>query len=226
MDFNLKELLDYLGLHGWQALLVAIFFFVVWIVFSNDKASTFIAKKIVERFSAIVSSIHKEKELASEKLGLEIDQVLTTLREETDATNALVVRYRNGNYDSIGSSILKFYAVNEKAKPGYLQIGDKIQEISRSLYGDFCDTLLKQHKVYVKDKNSIESNESELLGIMKLFGNAEKFYARALTTTTDKQIIGFVCITYAEQQKVAESRIDTALIQAAERIAGKLELTL
>ena len=226
MSFDLNELLKYLGLHGWQALLVVGGFFILWLVFSNDKASTFLAKKIVEKFSAIISSIHKEKQITSEKMSREIDLVLHQLREDTDATNALVVRYRNGNFDSIGSSILKFYATNEKTKPGFLQIGDKIQEISRSLYGDFCDTLLKEHKVYIKDKTSITDEDAELQSVMKLFGQAEKFYAHSLVTTSDHQIVGFVCLVYTEPQKVAESRVDAAITAAAERIVGKLELTL
>lgn len=226
MKFDLVELLNYLGLHGKTAIIILLIGFAVWVLFSNNKVSNFLIKRLIERFSKVLSSIHKEKELASEKIGLEIDHILESLREETDATNALVIRYRNGNYDSIGSSILKFYTSNEKTKPGYLQIGDNIQNISRSLYGNFCDDLLKKHKIYIKDKQSIESNENEILSLMKLFGDAEKFYARALVTTTDHQIIGFVCLVYAEQQKVAESRIDAALTEMSARIVSKLEIVI
>lgn len=226
MKFDLVELLNYLGLHGKTAIVILIIGFIVWILFSNNKASNFLIRKLVERFSKVLTSIHKEKELASEKVSLEIDKILASLREETDATNALVIRYRNGSYDSIGSSILKFYATNEKTKPGYLQIGNNIQNISRSLYGNFCDDLLRKHKIYIKDKDSIDENPNEVLSLMKLFGDAEKFYARALVTTSDQQIIGFVCLVYAENQKVAESRIDAALTEKAARIVSKLEMVI
>ena len=226
MKFDLVELLNYLGLHGKSAIIIVLIIILAWILFSNNKVSNFLIKKVIERFSSILTSIHREKEIASEKINLDIDKLLVTLRDETGATNALVVRYRNGSYDTVGSSIIKFYATNEKTRAGYLQIGDKIQDVSRSLYGNFCDELLKKRKVYIKDKSEITAHQAEYMSLMKLFGDCEKFYAKALVTSHEEEIIGFVCIVYAEPQKVPETRIEASLSEAAARIVAKLEFVI
>lgn len=224
MDFDLVELLQYLGLDGLEAFLFIGLVFACWILFSSDKISEKIRMRVIKTFSDASSTIHIDQERLAEKISNDIDDVLDNLQAETDANNVLVVRFRNGSYDSMGSSILKFFASNEKSKSGYLQIGEKIQNISRSLYGDFCDTLIREHKVYIKDKDTITDNRAELLGIMALFGNAEKFYARSLITTHDGQIIGFVCVVYTEPHRIAESKIDELLSEACARIVAKIEM--
>ena len=223
MNFDLVELLRYLGLEGKDAIVAILLGFFAWVLFSENKRAEKIRRRIIKTFSDTYSSMHAEQERMAEKIGTDIDEVLTHLQIETEANNVLVIRFRNGSYDSMGSSILKFFASNEKAKAGYLQIGEKIQNISRSLYGDFCDTLIREHKVYVKDKQSVQ-NVPELMGIMALFGNPEKFYARSLVTTHDGQIIGFVCLVYSEPYRISENRIDETLTEASARIVAKLEM--
>lgn len=223
MKFDLVELLRYLGLEGKDAIFALIVVFSLWVLFSNDKISEKLRMRVIKTFSNASSTIHIDQERLAEQIGADIDEVLTHLQGETEANNVLVIRFRNGSYDSMGSSILKFFASNEKAKAGYLQIGEKIQNISRSLYGDFCDTLIREHKVYIKDKNSV-TNCPEFMGIMALFNDPEKFYARSLVTTHDGQIIGFVCLVYTEPYRIAESKIDEALTEACARIVAKLEM--
>lgn len=223
MDFNIVEFLQYAGIKGTSALWAGLLIFTFFILFSNDKVSEKIRMRVIKVFSAASSTIHIDQERLAEKIGADIDEILTHLQQDTDANNAIVIRFRNGSYDSMGSSILKFFASNEKAKSGYLQIGEKIQNISRSLYGEFCDRLIREHKVYVKDRQSIV-NCPELMGVMSLFNNPEKFYARSLITSHDGQIIGFVCLVYSEQHRIAESRIDELLTEACARIVAKLEM--
>lgn len=223
MKFDLVEFLKYAGIDGTSAFWIVLLCFIFWVLFSGDKFSEKVRMRVIKTFSAASSTIHIDQERLAEKIGADIDEVLTNLQQETDANNVLVVRFRNGSYDSMGSSILKFFASNEKAKSGYLQIGEKIQNISRSLYGEFCDRLIREHKVYVKDRQSVASCP-ELMGIMALFNNPEKFYARSLITTHDGQIIGFVCLVYSESHRIAESKIDEALTEACARIVAKIEM--
>ena len=223
MKFDLVEFLKYAGIDGTSAFWIVLLCFIFWVLFSGDKFSEKIRMRVIKTFSAASSTIHVDQERLAEKIGADIDEVLTNLQQETDANNVLVVRFRNGSYDSMGSSILKFFASNEKAKSGYLQIGEKIQNISRSLYGEFCDRLIREHKVYVKDRQSVASCP-ELMGVMALFNNPEKFYARSLITTHDGQIIGFVCLVYSESHRIAESKIDEALTEACARIVAKIEM--
>lgn len=223
MKFDLVEFLKYAGIDGTSAFWIVLLCFIFWVLFSGDKFSEKVRMRVIKTFSAASSTIHIDQERLAEKIGADIDEVLTNLQQETDANNVLVVRFRNGSYDSMGSSILKFFASNEKAKSGYLQIGEKIQNISRSLYGEFCDRLIREHKVYVKDRQSV-ANCPELMGVMALFNNPEKFYARSLITTHDGQIIGFVCLVYSESHRIAESKIDEALTEACARIVAKIEM--
>lgn len=223
MKFDLVEFLKYAGIDGTSAFWIVLLCFIFWVLFSGDKFSEKVRMRVIKTFSAASSTIHIDQERLAEKIGADIDEVLTNLQQETDANNVLVVRFRNGSYDSMGSSILKFFASNEKAKSGYLQIGEKIQNISRSLYGEFCDRLIREHKVYVKDRQSVASCP-ELMGVMALFNNPEKFYARSLITTHDGQIIGFVCLVYSEPHRIAESKIDEALTEACARIVAKIEM--
>jgi hypothetical protein len=223
MKFDLVEFLKYAGIDGTSAFWIVLLCFIFWVLFSGDKFSEKIRMRVIKTFSAASSTIHIDQERLAEKIGADIDEVLANLQQETDANNVLVVRFRNGSYDSMGSSILKFFASNEKAKSGYLQIGEKIQNISRSLYGEFCDRLIREHKVYVKDRQSVASCP-ELMGVMALFNNPEKFYARSLITTHGGQIIGFVCLVYSEPHRIAESKIDEALTEACARIVAKIEM--
>ena len=223
MKFDLVEFLKYAGIDGTSAFWIVLLCFIFWVLFSGDKFSEKVRMRVIKTFSAASSTIHIDQERLAEKIGADIDEVLTNLQQETDANNVLVVRFRNGSYDSMGSSILKFFASNEKAKSGYLQIGEKIQNISRSLYGEFCDRLIREHKVYVKDRQSV-ANCPELMGVMALFNNPEKFYTRSLVTTHDGQIIGFVCLVYSEPHRIAESKIDEALTEACARIVAKIEM--
>lgn len=223
MQFNIVEFLKYTGIDGTTALWLGLFIFVCFVLFSNDKITEKIRMRVIKTFSAASSTIHIDQERLAEKIGADIDEILTHLQQDSDANNAIVIRFRNGSYDSMGSSILKFFASNEKAKSGYLQIGEKIQNISRSLYGEFCDRLIREHKVYVKDKQSVV-NCPELMGVMSLFNNPEKFYARSLITSHDGQIIGFVCLVYSEPHRIAESKIDELLTEACARIVAKLEM--
>ena len=62
------------------------------------------------------------------------------------------------------------------------------------------------------------------MGVMSLFNNPEKFYARSLITSHDGQIIGFVCLIYSEPHRIAESKIDELLTEACARIVAKLEM--
>lgn len=223
MSFDLVELLKYMGIEGASVFWILLLVFIGWTLFSGDKFSEKIRMRVIKTFSAASSTIHIDQERLAEKIGTDIDEVLTNLQMETDAENVLVVRFRNGSYDSMGSSILKFFASNEKTKSGYLQIGDRIQNVSRSLYGNFCDTLIKDHKMYIKDRASFEEN-SELMGLYSLFNEPEKFYVRSLITTHDGQIIGFVCVVYAEPHRIAEAKIDEALTEACARIVAKIEM--
>ena len=223
MQFNIVEFLKYTGIDGTTALWLGLFIFVCFVLFSNDKITEKIRMRAIKTFSAASSTIHIDQERLAEKIGADIDEILTHLQQDSDANNAIVIRFRNGSYDSMGSSILKFFASNEKAKSGYLQIGEKIQNISRSLYGEFCDRLIREHKVYVKDRQSVV-NCPELMGVMSLFNNPEKFYARSLITSHDGQIIGFVCLIYSEPHRIAESKIDELLTEACARIVAKLEM--
>ena len=223
MKIDLVEFLQYAGIDGTSAFWIVLICFMFWALFSGDKLSEKIRMRVIKTFSAASSTIHIDQERLAEKIGTDIDEVLTNLQMETDAENVLVVRFRNGSYDSMGSSILKFFASNEKTKSGYLQIGDKIQNVSRSLYGNFCDTLIKDHKMYIKDRASFEEN-SELMGLYSLFNEPEKFYVRSLITTHDGQIIGFVCVVYTEPHRIAEAKIDEALTEACARIVAKIEM--
>ena len=223
MKIDLVEFLQYAGIDGTSAFWIVLICFMFWVLFSGDKLSEKIRMRVIKTFSAASSTIHIDQERLAEKIGTDIDEVLTNLQMETDAENVLVVRFRNGSYDSMGSSILKFFASNEKTKSGYLQIGDKIQNVSRSLYGNFCDTLIKDHKMYIKDRASFEEN-SELMGLYSLFNEPEKFYVRSLITTHDGQIIGFVCVVYTEPHRIAEAKIDEALTEACARIVAKIEM--
>ena len=223
MEFDLVELLKYIELDGSSAFWVILLTLIFWVLFSGDKASEKIRMRVIKTFSAASSTIHIDQERLAEKIGADIDEVLTNLQQETDANNVLVIRFRNGSYDSMGSSILKFFASNEKTKSGYLQIGDRIQNISRSLYGNFCDTLIREHKVYIKDRETFQ-NSSELMGLYSLFNDPEKFFARSLVTTHDGQIIGFICVVYSEPHRIAESKIDEALTEACARIVAKIEM--
>jgi hypothetical protein len=223
MKIDLVEFLQYAGIDGTSAFWIVLLCFIFWVLFSGDKLSEKIRMRVIKTFSAASSTIHIDQERLAEKIGTDIDEILTHLQQDSEANNAIVIRFRNGSYDSMGSSILKFFASNEKAKSGYLQIGEKIQNISRSLYGEFCDRLIKEHKVYVKDRQSV-ANCPELMGIMGLFDNPEKFYARSLVTTHDGQIIGFVCLVYSEPHRIAESKVDELLTEACARIVAKVEM--
>lgn len=227
MEFNVVEFLKYCNINGSDAIVVlaAIFFFVfvAWILFSKDRLSEKLRIRVIKLFSSASSTIHIGQERLAEQISADIDQVLSHLRAETEANNALVIRFRNGSYDSMGNSILKFFASNEKAKSGYIQIGEKITNISRSLYGEFCDRLIREHKVYVKNTEAVK-NCPELIGVLSLFNNPEKFYARSLITTHDGQIIGFVCLVYTEPHRIAESKIDELLTEACARIVAKIEM--
>ena len=224
MEFDLVELLQYLGLTGKDAFVSLLFVFILWIILSNDKLSKKMRIKIVKAFSNASSSIHLNQERLSEKINLDIDEILTTLQAQTNANNVLIVRFRNGTYDSMGNSILKFFASNEKTMPGYLKIGDNIQNISRTLYSEFCDTLIKEHKVYIKDTSTLTEKDTELLSLLKLFNAPETFYAKSLITTSDQQIIGFVCLSYIEKNKMPEYKIDDYLTDACARIVSKIEM--
>lgn len=224
MTFDLVELLQYLDLNGSTAILAMSIMFIAWVLFSSSNIANKIRIRVIESFSRASSSIHTDKERLAEQISADIDEVLEQLQAETKADNVLVVRFRNGSYDSVGNSILKFFASNEKAKPGYLQIGDKIQNISRSLYGGFCDTLIKEKKVYIKDRNSIPEGKEELIGLMNLFGNANRFYARALITTRGNQHVGFICAIYKEPYRISEEKLDLLLSDAGARIVGKIEM--
>jgi len=223
MKFDLVEFLKYAGIDGTSAFWIVLLCFIFWVLFSGDKFSEKIRMRVIKTFSAASSTIHIDQERLAEKIGADIDEILTHLQQDSEANNAIVIRFRNGSYDSMGSSILKFFASNEKAKSGYLQIGEKIQNISRSLYGEFCDRLIREHKVYVKDKQSVV-NCPELMGVMALFNSPEKFYARSLVTTHDGQIIGFVCLVYSEPHRIAESKVDELLTEACARIVAKVEM--
>ena len=223
MKIDLVEFLQYAGIDGASAFWIVLLCFIFWVLFSGDKLSEKIRMRVIKTFSAASSTIHIDQERLAEKIGTDIDEILTHLQQDSEANNAIVIRFRNGSYDSMGSSILKFFASNEKAKSGYLQIGEKIQNISRSLYGEFCDRLIKDHKVYVKDRQSVV-NCPELMGIMGLFDNPEKVYARSLVTTHDGQIIGFVCLVYSEPHRIAESKVDELLTEACARIVAKVEM--
>ena len=224
MEFDLVELLQYLGLNGYKAIIFILVLFIIGVCFSTKKPFENIRARINNIFSSTSAHLHREQERIAEKVSNDIDEVLENLQAETNANNVLVIRFRNGDYDSMGSSVIKFFASNEKTKAGYMQIGQNIQNISRTLHGKFCDTLIREHKIYVKDKNNIDKNTSEILGIMQLFGNAERFYARSLVTTHGRGIIGFVCLVYTEPYRIAESKIDEALVDASSRIAGKIEM--
>lgn len=223
MKIDLVEFLQYAGIDGASAFWIVLLCFIFWVLFSGDKLSEKIRMRVIKTFSAASSTIHIDQERLAEKIGTDIDEILTHLQQDSEANNAIVIRFRNGSYDSMGSSILKFFASNEKAKSGYLQIGEKIQNISRSLYGEFCDRLIREHKVYVKDRQSVV-NCPELMGVMALFDNPEKFYARSLVTTHDGQIIGFVCLVYSEPHRIAESKVDELLTEACARIVAKVEM--
>jgi hypothetical protein len=223
MSFDLVELLKFLGVKPAHALWLIPAIIIGWFLFSGGKNAERARKRVIKTFSSASSAIHIDQERLAERIGVDIDEVLTNLQQETDADNVLVVRFRNGSYDSMGSSILKFFASNEKTKSGYPQIGDRIQNISRSLYGNFCDTLIREHKVYIKDKNTFQTN-SELMGLYSLFNRPEKFFARSLVTTHDGQIIGFICVVYSTPHRIAESKIDEALIEACSRIVAKIEM--
>lgn len=224
MEFDLVELLQYLGLHGTEAIIFILFIIIGGVCFSSKKPFEFIRARVIKIFSSTSASLHREQERLAEKVSNDIDEVLENLQSETGANNVLVIRFRNGDYDSMGSSVLKFFASNEKTKAGYMQIGQNIQNISRTLHGKFCDTLIREHKVYIKDKNAIVDNAAEMTSLMQLFGDAERFYARSLITTHEQGIIGFVCLVYTEPHRIAESHIDEALRDACARITAKIEM--
>lgn len=224
MEFDLVELLQYLGLRSYEAIIFILILFVIGVCFSSKKPFKKLRERLISTFSLTTATIHREQERLAEKVSNDIDEVLENLQTETGANNVLVIRFRNGDYDSMGSSVLKFFASNEKTKAGYTQIGQNIQNISRTLHGKFCDTLIREHKVYIKDKDVISENEAEMTGLMQLFGNAERFYARSLITTHEHEIIGFVCLIYTEPYRIAESKIDEALIESCARITAKIEM--
>ena len=59
---------------------------------------------------------------------------------------------------------------------------------------------------------------------MNLFGNANRFYARALITTRGNQHVGFICAVYKEPYRISEEKLDLLLSDAGARIVGKIEM--
>ena len=94
MEFDLVELLQYLGLTGKDAFISLLFIFILWVILSNDKMSQKVRVKIVKAFSKASSSIHLNQERLSEKINLDIDEILTTLQTQTNANNVLIIRLR------------------------------------------------------------------------------------------------------------------------------------
>jgi hypothetical protein len=111
MTFDLVELLQYLDLHGSTAIIAIMTMFICWVLFSSSNIANKIRIKVIEGFSMASSSIHTDKERLAEQISADIDEVLEHLQTETKADNVLVVRFRNGSYDSVGNSILKSSSV-------------------------------------------------------------------------------------------------------------------
>ncbi len=220
---------------------------VLWLYIKNDKDRTKREEesrkdrekmveeqeeKYSELFKYIIEQIKQtacnpthtpQEDAVQEKINNRINEVLKNLRDATGAARAVLVRYHNGTYDLVGNSAIKMSITNEADALGIEPLQPQFQNQFKGFLSYWCAEIRDKGYCYINDLEVLLASKEYTMyeflvsrGIVNSFGRA--------VYNNQKQVIGFIAIEYFTDDHVGLDRLESCLIDKANKISTLLSI--
>jgi len=158
-----------------------------------------------------------------EKVNQEINLVLKNLRDSTQASRAMLIRYHNGMYDLVGNSAIKMSITNEADAIGVQPLLPQFQNQFRGFLAYFCAEIRDQGYCYIGNIETLKEKREYTLyeflagrGIVSTFGRA--------VYNNDKKVVGFVVVEYFNTNYPTMGEIDGCLRDKSNKISALMSI--
>lgn len=139
----------------------------------------------------------------------QINACLKRTQQKTNSARVALVRFHNGGRDMNGLSFLKMSMTNECPGPGFAGIMPDFQNLFRSFFSYWCESLIKEGKCYINDINEIKDKDTTMYEYF-LSRNIQAVYGIAISNN-EGSIVGFIVIEFADKNLVNIEQVEHCL---------------
>lgn len=154
-------------------------------------------------------TISAEENTALSEKEIQINACLKRIQQKTDASRVALVRFHNGGRDMNGLSFLKMSMTNECPGQGFSSIMPDFQNLFRSFFSYWCESLIKDGKCYIDDIEILKEKDTTMYEYF-LSRNVQAIYGIAITNN-DGSIIGYICIEFVNKDNVNMEQVEHCL---------------
>lgn len=184
------------------------------VIEQNQKNQMLLQEQLQELTKHIINGVTthtisaEENKTLSEKES-QINYCLKRTQEKTNASRVALVRFHNGGRDMNGLSFLKMSMTNECPGPGFAGISPDFQNLFRSFFSYWCESLIREGKCYINDINEIREKDTTMYEYF-LSRNIQAVYGIAIKNN-EGSIIGFIVIEFVDRNMVDMAQVEHCL---------------
>lgn len=184
------------------------------VVEQNQKNQLLLQQQLQELTKHIINGVTNHNISAEENTTLsekeaQINTCLKRTQQKTGAARVGLVRFHNGGKDMNGLSFLKMSMTNECHGLGFASIMPDFQNLFRSFFSYWCESLIKNGKCYIDDINTLKEKDTTMYEYF-LSRNIQAVYGIAITNN-EGSIIGFIVIEFVDKNNIDMEQVEHCL---------------
>lgn len=143
------------------------------------------------------------------KIEKQINDIIKTILQETNASRVCIVKYHNGNKDMMGKSFLKMSMTNEVVNLGVAPMMTDFKDLFRSLLAYWCHEIEKNEYCIIPDVEKLKDIDITMYQYLSV-RNIEAKYGIRLKDN-DNNVIGFICIEFLNKSEFDIKKINKSM---------------
>lgn len=197
------------------------------VIEQNQKNQMLLQEQLQELTKHIINGVTTHTISAEENTALseketQINSCLKRTQQKTNASRVSLVRFHNGGRDMNGLSFLKMSMTNECPGSGFASIMPDFQNLFRSFFSYWCESLIKDGKCYIDDIELLKGKDTTMYEYF-LSRNVQAIYGIAIKNS-DGSIIGFISIEFVDKSRVDMEQVEHCLYDKKIKIETILTL--
>lgn len=143
------------------------------------------------------------------KIEKQINDIIKTILQETNASRVCIVKYHNGNKDMTGKSFLKMSMTNEVVNLGVAPMMTDFKDLFRSLLAYWCHEIETNEYCIIPDVEKLKDIDITMYQYLSV-RNIEAKYGIRLKDN-DNNVIGFICIEFLNKSEFDIKKINKSM---------------
>lgn len=133
------------------------------------------------------------------KIEKQINDIIKTILQETNASRVCIVKYHNGNKDMTGKSFLKMSMTNEVVNLGVAPMMADFKDLFRSLLAYWCHEIEVNEYCIIPNVEKLKDIDITMYQYLNVRNIEAKYGVRL--KDNEGNVIGFICIEFLNKSE-------------------------